>query len=40
MEETAATIYLVLPSVSRVGEGGEIHDQDLETVAGGEELDL
>jgi hypothetical protein len=26
----------VLPSVSRVGESGEIHDQDLETVAGGE----
>jgi hypothetical protein len=36
VEETADTIYLVLPSVSRVGESGEIHDQDLETVAGGE----
>jgi hypothetical protein len=36
VEETADTIYLVLPSVSPlVGEGGEIPDQELETVAGG-----
>jgi hypothetical protein len=35
VEETADTIYLVLPSSSAVGEGGEISDQDLEVVAGG-----
>jgi Nitrile hydratase, alpha chain len=35
VEETADTIYLVLPSASAVGEGGEISDQDLEEVAGG-----
>jgi hypothetical protein len=37
VEETADTIYLVLPSVSPAGGGGEISDQDLEAVAGGED---
>jgi hypothetical protein len=35
VEETADTIYLVLPSASPVGEVGELSDQDLEAVAGG-----
>jgi hypothetical protein len=35
VEETADTIYLVLPSSSPLGEGGEISDRDLEAVAGG-----
>ena len=36
VEETADTIYLVLPSASPHGdEGGELSDQDLEAVAGG-----
>ena len=35
VEESADTIYLVLPSTSAVGEGGEISDQELESVAGG-----
>jgi hypothetical protein len=35
VEETADTIYLVLPSASTVGEGGELSDEELETVAGG-----
>jgi hypothetical protein len=35
VEETADTIYLVLPSASPVGEGGELSDQELEAVAGG-----
>jgi hypothetical protein len=36
VEETAETIYLVLPSASSpVGEGGELSDQELEAVAGG-----
>ena len=35
VEETADTIYLVLPSASAVGEGGEISDQELGEVAGG-----
>ena len=34
VEETADTIYLVLPSTSPVGEGGELADQDLEAVSG------
>ena len=37
MEESADTIYLVLPIVSPAGEGGEISDRDLGGVAGGEE---
>jgi hypothetical protein len=35
VEESAQTIYLVLPSATAVGEGGEISDRDLEAVAGG-----
>ena len=35
VEETADTIYLVLPSASPHGEAGELSDQDLEAVAGG-----
>jgi Nitrile hydratase, alpha chain len=36
VEESPQTIYLVLPSASAVGEGGDITDKDLEEVAGGE----
>ena len=36
VEETADTIYLVLPSASPLGEeGGELSDRELEAVAGG-----
>jgi hypothetical protein len=36
VEESANTIYLVLPSASAVGDqGGELSDQELEAVAGG-----
>ncbi len=35
VEETADTIYLVLPSASPLGEGGEISDRELDAVAGG-----
>ena len=35
VEETADTIYLVLPSASRVGEVEELSDRDLDRVAGG-----
>jgi Nitrile hydratase, alpha chain len=35
VEESAQTIYLVLPSASRVGQGGELSDQELEDVSGG-----
>jgi metallophosphoesterase superfamily enzyme len=35
VEETADTIYLVLPSVSPASEGSELSDQELEAVAGG-----
>ena len=36
VEETDDTVYLVLPSTSRVGEGGDLTDQELEAVAGGD----
>ena len=35
VEETADTIYLVLPGASPAGEVGELSDLDLEAVAGG-----
>ena len=36
VEESADTIYLVLPSTSMAGsEGGELSDQQLESVSGG-----
>lgn len=35
VEETPDTVYLVLPSASAVGQGGELSDRELETVAGG-----
>ena len=35
VEESAETIYLVLPSTSAVGEGGELSDEDLQSVAAG-----
>ena len=35
VEESADTIYLVLPSASPVGQGGEISDRELDAVAGG-----
>ena len=35
VEETAQTIYLVLPSSSPLGGAGELSDQDLEAIAGG-----
>jgi hypothetical protein len=35
VEESAQTIYLVLPSASPIGEGGELSDEALESVAGG-----
>jgi len=36
VEETADIIYLVLPSASPIGGGGELSDQQLEAVAGGD----
>lgn len=35
VEETADTIYLVLPSASPLGDSGELSEQELEVVAGG-----
>jgi hypothetical protein len=35
VEETRDTIYLVLPSVSPLGQGEELSDRELEAVAGG-----
>jgi hypothetical protein len=40
VEESSDTIYLVLPSASRVGQGGEVSDKELEAVAGGEDSTL
>ena len=37
VEESADTIYLVLPSASRVGQVGEVTDRELEAVTGGED---
>jgi hypothetical protein len=39
LEESAQTICLVLPSASPLGQGGELSDQELEAVAGGDESD-
>jgi Nitrile hydratase, alpha chain len=35
VEESADTIYLVLPSVSPTGQGSELSDQELDAVSGG-----
>ena len=35
VEETADTVYLVLPSASPADEGGELSDRELGAVAGG-----
>jgi hypothetical protein len=35
LEESADTIYLVLPSESPIGGGAELSEQELEAVAGG-----
>ena len=35
VEETADTVYLVLPSASLAEEGGELLDRELEAMAGG-----
>jgi hypothetical protein len=39
VEETQDTIYLVLPSASSVGEGSELSDREMESVAGGNLFD-
>jgi hypothetical protein len=39
VEESAQIIYLVLPSASPLGQGGELSDQELDEVAGGDESD-
>ena len=36
VEETADTIYLVLPSASPIGESSELSDRQLEAVVGGD----
>jgi hypothetical protein len=38
VEETAETIYLVLPNASPAGEGGELSNRELETVAAGRDM--
>jgi hypothetical protein len=38
VEESAQTVYLVLPSASPLGQGGELSDQELDAVAGGAEV--
>ena len=40
VEESADTIYLVLPSASPIGEGGELSDEALESVAGGDVINV
>ena len=35
VEETADTVFLVIPSASPIGGGAELSDQQLEAVAGG-----
>ena len=35
VEESADTIFLVLPSASPIGQAGELSDQELDAVAGG-----
>jgi hypothetical protein len=37
VEETADTVFLVIPSASPIGGGAELSDQQLEAVAGGGE---
>jgi hypothetical protein len=39
VEESAQIIDLVLPSASPLGQGGELSDQELDEVAGGDESD-
>jgi hypothetical protein len=39
VEESAQIIYLVLPSASPLGQGGELSDQELDEVADGDESD-
>jgi hypothetical protein len=40
VQESADTIYLVLPSTSAVGEGGELSDRELGVVAGGASVEV
>jgi hypothetical protein len=40
VEESTDTIYLVLPSASPFGEGGELSDEALESVAGGDVINV
>jgi hypothetical protein len=35
VEESAETIYLVIPSASPLGQGSELSDEELDAVAGG-----
>ncbi len=35
VEETADTVFLVIPPAAQAGEGGGLSDQELEAVAGG-----
>lgn len=37
LEETADTVYLVIPPAAQVGESGRLSDSDLEAVAGGQD---
>jgi len=38
VEETAEAIYLVLPNASPAGEGGELSNRELETMADGRDM--